>query len=173
MARPAYTSRTTDLELGNYGVVSEWVSSGKKLSPVYGDRIEMNRWLGVYQHWALYIGNDIVVNFTDVENPSGKKKADKVKIIQSDMYKTIATSSARINNSDDAKYFKPANRDEVNKRIQKFMDTRPGYNVKTNNCEHFVNYCRYEVAFSKQADPTTFYNPNSGGGTIKLEYAVV
>ncbi|XP_072027712.1 uncharacterized protein [Amphiura filiformis] len=41
---------------------------------------------------------------------------------------------------------------DVKRRIQTYKDNWPSYNVYSNNCEHFVNYCRYEKRFSKQVD---------------------
>ncbi len=56
-------------------------------------------------------------------------------------------------------YFRPATRADVTRRIQHFMDTWPDYNVVSNNCEHFTNYCRYEKRFSKQINAAVGYNP--------------
>ncbi len=144
-------------------LVTEWVYPGTKLDPVFGDRIEMSRWIGVYKHWALYLGNDIVVNFTGADNPASKSKSDKVKILQSNLYETIGQSPARINNELDAMYFRPTTRADVTRRIQYFMDTWPEYSVVSNNCEHFTNYCRYEKRISKQVNPAVGYNPVQHG----------
>ncbi len=131
-------------------MVTDW-SRRKTLEPAFGDRIEMSRWFGLYNHWALYIGNDIVVNFINVDNPSSKKKADKVKVQQSKLKDTIGRSKWRINNSDDVYLFQPATRADVTRRIQKFKDIWSDYNLKANNCKHFVNYCRYGEKYSLQA----------------------
>ncbi len=118
----------------------------------------------------MYLGNDIVVNFTGADNPASKSKSDKVKILQTNLYETIGHSpltSARINNGDDARYFKPATRADVTERIQHFMDNWPVYNFVANNCEHFTNYCRYEIRFSNQVDKydvnSRYYNPDRTG----------
>ncbi len=131
-------------------MVTEWTTS-TTLEPIFGDRIEMSRSFGLYKHWALYMGNDIVVNFINVDNPRSKKKADKVKVQQSNLYDTIGRSSWRIDNSDDVHLYQPATRTEVTGRIQEFVDIWPNYNLVGNNCEHFVNYCRYGERYSLQA----------------------
>ena len=146
--------------------VSEWAEPGTDLHPEFGDRIEMSRWLGAYKHWAFYIGSDIVVNFTGVENPASKSKSEKLQIVQSDLRETIGQSPARINNGDDAENFSPATRPEVAERMLHFMENWPEYNVVSNNCEHFTNYCRYGKKFSKQMDKYDVngcYNPERTG----------
>ncbi|XP_039642817.1 phospholipase A and acyltransferase 4-like isoform X2 [Perca fluviatilis] len=81
----------------------------KKFDAEPGDLIEIDRWM--YQHWAIYIGGEEVVNFAPpngdiaLEHPKGQVKREKI-------WEVVGNDKFKINNLLDDKY-QPRERDII------------------------------------------------------------
>lgn len=126
-----------------------------------GDQLEFHR--GVYSHWAVYVGNEEVIHLAGINsfdstctfNPKhtftiGGKIFIKAKVKRESVWKVIRDSEVEINNDKD-KSCRPYRPHEIG-RIAMGMIGDIGYNILWQNCEHFAAFCRYGVAWSKQAD---------------------
>ena len=102
-----------------------------------GDILEFKRFQGLFYHYGIYLGDNKVIH-RDKEEKGGKiyitdldKIPGKMRIVQS-KFPRINTEVAIATALDIKK-----NHEE-------------GYNVLTNNCEHFVNFVKYNELYSSQ-----------------------
>uniref|UniRef100_A0A8C4N8F9 Retinoic acid receptor responder 3 n=1 Tax=Eptatretus burgeri TaxID=7764 RepID=A0A8C4N8F9_EPTBU len=146
-------------------------------SPQPGDLIEIFRPSGVYEHWAIYIGNGDVIHvaanglglasssasFASAFGGTPTVKKEKLKIV-------VGDNSYQINNKYDHKY-RPLPAKEIVEAALSRVGQKVDYDVFTNNCEHFVTLLRYGEPDSEQlfmsTDPgwRSLYRRNVG--TIK------
>jgi hypothetical protein len=134
--------------------------------PVRGSLIECSRVGGLYDHWAIYIGQtddddaemveDIRDGFAVHLVPNGKNGPE----IKMERLKEIAkTSKCRVNDLKWAaleRNFNPRSNEAVAKtallELEKFKSGRVEYDLMDFNCEHFVTLCAFGNAFSEQAE---------------------
>ncbi|XP_066299033.1 uncharacterized protein [Branchiostoma lanceolatum] len=111
-----------------------------------GDLLEFHRRL--YSHWAVYVGDGMVIHRIEVNG--------RVKIREDRFWDVAGNDMVSINNYlDSIKAAKPGH--EIVQRAR----SRQGdtcYNLMSKNCEHFANWCRYDVTFSRQATLATTVN---------------
>uniref|UniRef100_A0A8C4N8H9 Retinoic acid receptor responder 3 n=1 Tax=Eptatretus burgeri TaxID=7764 RepID=A0A8C4N8H9_EPTBU len=126
-------------------------------SPQPGDLIEIFRPSGVYEHWAIYIGNGDVIHvaanglglasssasFASAFGGTPTVKKEKLKIV-------VGDNSYQINNKYDHKY-RPLPAKEIVEAALSRVGQKVDYDVFTNNCEHFVTLLRYGEPDSEQA----------------------
>ncbi|XP_056012808.1 phospholipase A and acyltransferase 3-like [Ostrea edulis] len=145
-----------------------------------GDLLEFPR--GFYSHWAVYIGNEEVVHLAGTENDgingnfnSGHvfticgKSFNKAQVKKEDIWNVICGSKIKINNDKDKKCDPRPAHEIVEEALMKLGEI--GYNVLWENCEHFAAYCRYGVAWSKQAN--NFLTAAVGVGTVVMVGALL
>jgi hypothetical protein len=80
---------------------------------------------------------------------SASAAADAI-IRKDNFWDVVQGSYTYINNSRDKKK-DPFDHSEIVKRAKSKIGTE-GYNLFSNNCEHFCNWCRYDEHTSEQAD---------------------
>lgn len=122
--------------------------------PKPGDLIEIFR--GSYQHWAVYIGNDLVVHLAPPSEIAGTGAnsvmsvlAEKAIVKREELWEVVGTNQWIINNSLDEKYT-PRPTDVIVREAQNRVGQEVPYCVFRENCEHFVNELRYGQAESRQ-----------------------
>lgn len=108
-----------------------------------GDILKAAR--GLYFHYGVYVGNNRVVHFCS----TGK---DELNAASADV---IETSFSRFSKGDfvsvDTQEIPLFERDEIVRRARKSIGTKLGsYNLFSNNCEHFANWCRCGKLVSHQ-----------------------
>lgn len=126
-----------------------------------GDMIEFPR--GLYSHWALYIGNNEVVHLAGDEDDGIDRRFDSTHFfsvsgrsfqkaeVKIDKFWDVAENSlAKKNNGKDGK-FRPLPKAQILRNALSKLGTI-GYNVLSDNCEHFVAWCRYGEKKSDQVD---------------------
>ncbi|XP_022082947.1 retinoic acid receptor responder protein 3-like [Acanthaster planci] len=155
-----------------FGKVSDWRdSTSVKALPSEarpGDRLEFKRVCG-YSHWAIYIGEHdkiehAVIHFSLHEGAlifsaltcsCSAGIASSQPEIRADSIETVLGNSGqvRINNSKDRDTapFDTSIIVQTAKDKQK-SETQPKYSLLRNNCEHFVNSCRYNQTVSEQVN---------------------
>lgn len=120
-----------------------------------GDLIEFKRKL--YSHWALYIGNSKLIHFHgNIGNRASHLNISGVQlpyvknaqVMISNYWDVIEDSYAFRNNLFD-KLMKPLPLEEILGRAYEKVGHHD-FNIVSNNCEHFVKYCRYGISSSDQ-----------------------
>lgn len=156
---------------------SPWFGRGEveKLLAIVdiGDLLEFSR--KGYFHWGIYVGlKKINGNVTEhciihrcvppdatssggyfgskstlVSKKLGKKELGSIGI--DSLEEVLEDDAVRINNELDRKWM-PRNCAEIILKAMQLMNSRPQepYSLLQNNCEHFVNLCRYGQRFSRQ-----------------------
>ncbi|CEF64155.1 Protein of unknown function DUF167 family and LRAT-like domain-containing protein [Strongyloides ratti] len=135
-----------------------------------GDLVEFQRTakcgIKIYSHWGIYIGsrngihgiahltngenNDKVLERTTFLTISGVNVEHQTALVRvDDIFDVAFNDRCRINNSLD-RYYKPLPGKVIYLRV-KYRMGDCGYNLFNNNCEHFVNWARYNLSTSTQA----------------------
>ncbi|XP_056900019.1 phospholipase A and acyltransferase 3-like isoform X2 [Takifugu flavidus] len=122
--------------------------------PELGDLIEIDR--GLYQHWAVYVGDGFVANLASPFGGRGGQSssvrslvADQAVVKREELWDVVRNDQWRINNSLDNKY-QPHPSHVIVKAACELVGQQRPYCVLSDNCEHFVNYLRYGKAVSLQ-----------------------
>ncbi|XP_076155253.1 phospholipase A and acyltransferase 4-like [Alosa pseudoharengus] len=136
-----------------------------------GDLIEIQR--GMYNHWALYVGNDEVIDFTS-DNPGG---ISGVSASISGSVSASSTAEDNVSNSGMGTVRRQKLKDvvaddewSVNNYLDGNIDVKPirtilekaneqvgerkKYSLNDYNCEHFVTKLRNGIAVSRQVATT-------------------
>ncbi|MFB6349811.1 lecithin retinol acyltransferase family protein [Moraxella sp. ZJ142] len=105
-----------------------------------GDHLASERVQGTYHHHGIYIGNGKVIHYAGF---SDGFKADKV-------CQTTIEKFSNGNGCEIIPHYSPKyDRETVVSRAQSRLG-EDEYNLLTNNCEHFVNWCIYGKSESRQ-----------------------
>ncbi|NWT18761.1 HRSL1 enzyme, partial [Vireo altiloquus] len=118
--------------------------------PKPGDLIEIKR--GVYQHWALYVGDGYVIHLTgecSLSSRNGSKRAKKAKVKKELLKDVVGNNKWNVNNKYDRSHT-PLPVEEIIRRAESWIDEEVDYDVVGCNCEHFVTMLRYEKGISNQ-----------------------
>lgn len=114
-----------------------------------GDTIVATKMKGTYLHYGIYVGNGEVVHYSYLKEEHFSDKDTHVRIVKTS-YEDFANG---------AQTYREPLREEMNAnsgrktaKIAKSMVDNDfgGYNLVTNNCEHFANYCKYNEKLSFQ-----------------------
>ncbi|PVD22504.1 hypothetical protein C0Q70_18318 [Pomacea canaliculata] len=112
-----------------------------------GDLVEFPR--GGYSHWGIYAGDEDIIHLVAEEHGVMAFGSRKACVSKDYFFGVAGDSKARKNNYLDHTFsaYKP----EV--IVERAMSKigRTDYDHFTNNCEHFVIWCRYGTAISPQA----------------------
>jgi len=107
---------------------------------IYADR-------KMYFHYGVYVGNGMVVNYKGAPGHETDAKTAMIRLTSIEDF--AGKSTVYI----DKTYNSPFSGDEIARRARNKVGTGLGeYNLMTNNCEHFANWCRYNKKTSSQVD---------------------
>ena len=114
--------------------------------PVPGDIIYTDR--GLYKHYGVYIGHGQVIHFAGPKShETDPALADVVQTSVKDFLKEDFLCVQ------DDKGKRPFPVDEIIQRAKSRLGKCKGtYNLVSNNCEHFANWCRYGSNESQQVN---------------------
>ncbi|KAM8732995.1 phospholipase A and acyltransferase 4-like [Acanthopagrus schlegelii] len=124
--------------------------------PKPGDLIEIFR--GVYQHWAVYVGDGYVVHVTsppgaDVRHAASSTLTSvptkKAMVRREKLKEVVGNNKWRINNILEKKY-KPRSPDIIVEKALRQVGKMMEYSVTSKNCEHFATNLRYGKPVSRQ-----------------------
>jgi len=103
-----------------------------------------------FYHHGIYVGNDEVIQFGLPFDPY--TNPDTIKVIKSSL-KDFSANNMFIEVYEYSKKELKAKRDnkDIVKMAYSLIGTG-GYNLLNNNCEHFANYCSYDVNKIKKLD---------------------
>ena len=120
----------------------------EKKKPVFGDQIKVNR--GFYSHHGIYASDDCVIHFappgkSDVLDPSAAR------IITTSLEEFLKGGElqVRIYTADELSR-KREPKDIVNCALSHLGEG--GYDLVSNNCEHFSNLCAFGSKKSDQVE---------------------
>lgn len=117
-----------------------------KKEPKYGDQIKVNR--GFYSHHGIYVQEDYVIHFAakDANNELNPELARIIVTTFQEFLKGGVCEVREYSTLEEAKRRKP-------EEIVNYAMTcigNGGYNLVTNNCEHFSNECAFGEKTSEQ-----------------------
>jgi len=115
-----------------------------KKEPSYGDHIRVDR--GLYTHHAIYIDDNTVVQFASETNELDPKTAVVMTTSLADFLKSGVLEVCVYDSEESKTLFKP--QEIVNRALSRLGER--GYNVVSNNCEHFANECAIDKHVSLQ-----------------------
>ncbi|XP_038053216.1 uncharacterized protein LOC119725734 [Patiria miniata] len=156
----------------NFGLVCEWCPPDPSPRLHVGDRLEFSRTLP-YAHWGIYVGDwegkhHQVVHFAPAADGNAKlfsknksfslesSAKDKPELCVDDIWEVSGNDKVKINNDRDH-FWPPLVRTDILDKMKHQLDSqsdgnKPVYRLFSNNCEHFVNYCRYGKHHSDQVN---------------------
>lgn len=131
----------------NFTVVDRWQDVDEVLNHAApGDLIEFRRTMGLYGHWAVYIGDGEVVNYG--------RKNPRTSLVQKESLRLVAEGGGcRINNLTSAarsKNLTSFSQSEIVRRATSHIGEESDYNLIDHNCEVFATKCRYGTGFTCQ-----------------------
>lgn len=110
-----------------------------------GDVIKCFR--GLYWHFGVYVGNNKVIHFSTRDN--GDFDVKNANIIETSLDQFSQGCHTSVDNSVPARF----SSDEIVNRAKRKLGTESeSYNIITNNCEHFANWCKSGRAVSYQVE---------------------
>ncbi|XP_073342671.1 phospholipase A and acyltransferase 3-like [Pagrus major] len=128
--------------------------------PKPGDLIEIFR--GLYEHWAVDIGDGWVVHLappSDVAGAGAKSvmsvAAQRAMVKGQTLSDVVGTDKWKVNKDLDEKY-EPHTTDTIVKEALELVGTEQPYDIMTQNCEHFAKKLRYGKAESWQVSGPMF-----------------
>ena len=119
-----------------------------------GDLVEYKR--EIYSHWAVYIGNGKIIHLSgpDERKVSGigllSANVTNLAEIRIDHFLDVIKNSYAYRNNSKDNEFTPLPSDQILTRALSKIGCHY-YDLLTFNCEHFANYCRYDLKFSDQS----------------------
>lgn len=116
--------------------------------PVYGSQIKVNR--GLYSHHGIYIDDDHVIHFASLI-PGHETDPESASIVETtlDEFLKGGILEVRKYTKEEMKNLRPAK--EIVEYAKSKLGTK-GYNIVTNNCEHFSNECAFGKRTSEQVN---------------------
>ncbi|KAM7085006.1 phospholipase A and acyltransferase 4 isoform 1-T2 [Molossus nigricans] len=124
--------------------------------PKPGDLIEIYR--TGYSHWAIYVGDGYVIHLTSPDDYPGAGSSSLLSVLSNrgvvkrELLKdVVGDCSYKVNNLLDHQY-KPRPVSEIISSAKEMVGKKIKYSPLESNCEHFVTYVRYGMAYSLQAE---------------------
>ncbi|XP_061786451.1 phospholipase A and acyltransferase 3-like isoform X2 [Nerophis lumbriciformis] len=125
-----------------------------EVKPQPGDLIEIFR--PGYQHWALYVGDDLVVHVAPPSECAGagpssmmSKLADRGLVKMEELWTVVGNDRYQVNNILDDKY-QPRPVFVILKKAKRLVGHTVSFCLFSANCEHFVTNLRYGKPESRQ-----------------------
>ena len=117
-----------------------------KKEPVYGDQIRVNR--GLYYHHGVYESDDRVYQFAST---NGELDPETAEVCITTLTSFLKGGELEVREYTDDEKKRLRAKDEIIKYAKEHLGEK-GYNIISNNCEHFSNRCAFGVSQSNQVD---------------------
>ena len=120
-----------------------------KKKPNYGDQIRVNR--GIYYHHGIYVSDDEVIQYA---SPSGSEISPRTAlIISTSLSEFLKDGEVEVREYDRNELDRLRSKEEIVEFAKSKLGTGLGeYNLVSNNCEHFSNFCAFGVKESNQVE---------------------
>ena len=117
-------------------------------NPVFGDHIRVNR--GLYSHHVIYANDDCVIHFAPPNN-TGEIDPANALVVMTNLADFLngGLLEVRTFSLEETKQ-KRSPQDIINYAFSRVGEG--GYNIISNNCEHFANDCLFGKKKSNQVD---------------------
>lgn len=116
-------------------------------NPVYGDQIRVDR--GMYYHHGIYASDDCVYQFASPDGVETRFETSVVCITSLSNFLKDGLLEVREYTDEELKIKR--NADQIIEYAKEHMG-EGGYNLISNNCEHFANRCVFGESSSSQVD---------------------
>lgn len=112
-----------------------------------GDILAADR--GLYRHYGIYSGDGKVIHFVGFYH--GKRNLLHVRVRETSLEEFVCGSAVFVDNSSSGDR---RSREEIVREAKKYLDKKfgRGYNLITNNCEHFAHWCESGHHVSNQVN---------------------
>ncbi len=118
-----------------------WVNK----KPEYGDQIRVNR--GFYFHHGIYESDDVVYHFA---SPIGSEISPETAVVHRTTLENFSKGSpVEVREYSEEELLNKRKPDEIIEYAKAHIGER-GYNIVSNNCEHFSNRCAFGKSDSDQ-----------------------
>lgn len=115
----------------------------------YGDQIRVNR--GIYYHHGIYEDDNHIYQYASKEG--SEVSPENALIIVTDLKTFLKGGIAEARDYDELELRKLKSKDEIINTAKSLLGTGLGeYNLISNNCEHFSNYCAFGKKESNQVE---------------------
>jgi hypothetical protein len=114
-----------------------------------GDVLGVSRNMGLYEHYAIYIGNGEVIHYAGDDKEISPQNA---RVCKADLSKFMSNTSVdcfgvgAFKKKDDIKIY--SDEETVERAFSRLGEKK--YNLVINNCEHFAMWCKTGVSVSYQ-----------------------
>ncbi len=107
--------------------------------PTPGDPVRVK--VSFYYHYGIFVSAESVIQFGLPDGPT--RPASEIRVLSSDVYTFLQGGTLEVGKPDfwERRRMRPAAR--VVQTAQNSLG-ETGYNLQTNNCEHFMLRCLYE-----------------------------
>ena len=133
----------------------------EKIKPYYGCQIRVDR--GLYQHHGIYASDDEVYQFA---SPQGTEISPETAVVHRttlDNFLKGGELEVRVYTDEEKKKLRSP--DEIIDYAKAHIGEK-GYNLFSNNCEHFSNRCAFGVSESNQIEGLTNLLGRLFGGNL-------
>jgi len=119
------------------------------IKPKFGDQIRVNR--GLYYHHGIYENDDTIYQFA---SPKGSEISPETAIIcTTDLKSFLKDGELEVREYSTEEENKKRSPSEIIEFAKsKLGSNMGGYNIISNNCEHFSNLCVFNESKSNQVD---------------------
>ena len=119
------------------------------IKPKLGDQIRVNR--GLYYHHGIYENDDTIYQFA---SPVGSEVSPETAIIcTTDLKSFLKDGELEVREYNEEELNKKRSNEEIIEFAKsKLGSNMGGYNIISNNCEHFSNLCVFNESKSNQVD---------------------
>ena len=116
--------------------------------PEFGDQIRVNR--GIYSHHGIYVDDEHVIHFASLV-PGHETDPSTASVVVTDLKTFLKDGELEVRVYSDEEKKKVRDPQEIVNYAYSCLG-RKGYNIVTNNCEHFSNECAFGEAVSEQVN---------------------
>lgn len=120
----------------------------EKIQPTYGSLIRVNR--GLYSHHGIYIDDNHIIHFASLK-PGHELDPEEASVVETDLATFLRGGQLEVRvYTDEEKRTVKKPSEIVNCAYARLGEK--GYNLVSNNCEHFVNECAFGKKESGQVN---------------------
>lgn len=116
--------------------------------PQYGDQIRVNR--GLYYHHGIYVSDEHVIHFASLE-PGHETDPNSAMVVDTPLDVFLKGGQVEVREYEENLKDKVRSKQDIVNYAYSCLG-RKGYNIITNNCEHFSNECAFGKRESEQVN---------------------
>ena len=119
----------------------------EKIKPTYGCQIRVDR--GLYKHHGIYVSDDEVIHFA---SPNGSEISPQTAVVhKTTLENFLKGGELEVRTYTDEEKKQVRTPEEIVDYANAHLGEK-GYNIVSNNCEHFSNRCAFGKSESEQVN---------------------